>query len=98
MAYMPSVSYLCLEILPMARRLLPLVATLLTCLTTFAVSAANKENPLPAASSERRVEVDTQREQITGADLAARKIPNGAQTIVDAPIDTADAPAGNEKP
>ncbi|KPX71377.1 hypothetical protein ALP50_03631 [Pseudomonas syringae pv. spinaceae] len=87
-----------MEILPMARRLLPLVATLLTCLTTFAVSAANKENPLPATSSERRVEVDTQREQITGADLAARKIPSGAQTIVDAPIDTADAPAGNEKP
>ncbi|NAS99439.1 hypothetical protein CU664_00100, partial [Pseudomonas syringae pv. actinidifoliorum] len=48
---MPSVSYLCLEILPMARRLLPLVATLLTCLTTFAVSAADKQNPLPETSS-----------------------------------------------
>ncbi|NAT25545.1 hypothetical protein CU665_22970 [Pseudomonas syringae pv. actinidifoliorum] len=95
---MPSVSYLCLEILPMARRLLPLVATLLTCLTTFAVSAADKQNPLPETSSERRVEVDTQREQITGADLAASKRPDGAQTIVDAPIDTADAPASNEKP
>ncbi|NAS98415.1 hypothetical protein CU664_03335, partial [Pseudomonas syringae pv. actinidifoliorum] len=49
-------------------------------------------------TSERRVEVDTQREQITGADLAASKRPDGAQTIVDAPIDTADAPASNEKP
>ncbi|MCR8721618.1 hypothetical protein NVV30_23345 [Pseudomonas syringae] len=82
----------------MARRLLPLFATLLTCLTTFAVSAADKQNPLPETSSERRVEVDTQREQITRADLAASKRPDGAQTIVDAPIDTADAPVGNEKP
>ncbi|MCI3946486.1 hypothetical protein BW686_06625 [Pseudomonas syringae] len=79
----------------MARRLLPAAATLLTCLVAFSVSAADKENPLPETSSERRVQVDAQREQITGADLAAQKTSSGAQTIVDAPIDTADAPAGN---
>ncbi|KAA8718576.1 MULTISPECIES: hypothetical protein [Pseudomonas syringae group] len=81
----------------MARRLLPVVATLLTCLSAFSVSAADKDNPLPETSSERRVQVDTQRERITGADSAAQKTPGGAQTIVDAPIETADAPAGNEK-
>ncbi len=41
----------------MARRLLPVVATLLTCLSAFSVSAADKDNPLPETSSERRVQV-----------------------------------------
>lgn len=59
----------------MARRLLPVVATLLTCLSAFSVSAADKDNPLPETSSERRVQVDTQRERITGADSAAQKHP-----------------------
>ncbi|MDA3137207.1 hypothetical protein HG619_25635 [Pseudomonas syringae] len=65
-------------------------------LAALPVSAADRQNPLPSTSSERRAEVDAQREQITGADAAVQKTPNGAQTVVDAPIDTADAPAGNE--
>ncbi|KPY44109.1 hypothetical protein ALO48_100490 [Pseudomonas syringae pv. rhaphiolepidis] len=85
-----------LETLPMASPLLPVVATLLMSLAALPVSAADRQNPLPSTSSERRAEVDAQREQITGADAAVQKTPNGAQTVVDAPIDTADAPAGNE--
>ncbi|KPY63387.1 Uncharacterized protein ALO46_00752 [Pseudomonas syringae pv. solidagae] len=85
-----------MEILPMASPLLPVVATLLMSLAALPVSAADGQNPLPSTSSERRAEVDAQREQITGADAAVQKTPNGAQTVVDAPIDTADAPAGNE--
>ncbi|RMP41967.1 hypothetical protein ALQ26_00905 [Pseudomonas amygdali pv. lachrymans] len=90
------VSYFYLETLPMASPLLPVVATLLMSLAALPVSAADRQNPLPSTSSERRAEVDAQREQITGADAAVQKTPNGAQTVVDAPIDTADAPAGNE--
>ncbi|KPX39814.1 Uncharacterized protein ALO68_03026 [Pseudomonas syringae pv. helianthi] len=85
-----------MEILPMASPLLPVVATLMMSLAALPVFAADRQNPLPSTSSERRAEVDTQREQITGADVAAQKTPNGAQTLVDAPIDTADAPAGTE--
>ncbi|KPX29506.1 Uncharacterized protein ALO77_02541 [Pseudomonas coronafaciens pv. garcae] len=86
-----------MEILPMARHLLPAAAALLTCLAALSVSAADTENPLPQTSSERRVAVDAKRQQITGADLATQKTSGGAQTIVDAPIDTTDAPAGDEK-
>ncbi|RMV05213.1 hypothetical protein ALP17_00881 [Pseudomonas savastanoi] len=85
-----------METLPMASPLLPVVATLLMSLAALPVSAADRQNPLPSTSSERRAEVDAQREQITGADAAVQKTPNGAQTVVDAPIDTADAPAGSE--
>ncbi|RMQ11962.1 hypothetical protein ALP98_00571 [Pseudomonas viridiflava] len=89
------VSYFYLETLPMASPLLPVVTTLLISLSTFAVSAADRQNPLPSTSSERRAEVDDQREHITGADLAVQKTPGGAQTVVDAPIDTADAPGSD---
>ena len=81
----------------MARSLLPLAAAFLMSLTAFSVLAAEKENPLPSTSSEKRVEVDAKREHLTGADAVKEKGSIGAQTVLNAPIATDDAPAVDEE-
>jgi len=80
----------------MARCLLPLAAVFFSCLTVLPASAAEKSSPLPDTSSERRVEVDTQRERITGADTLTNTTPSGEQTILEAPVDTTDAPSADK--
>ncbi len=79
----------------MARSLLPLAATLLLSLTVLSASAADAHHP--SASTDVRVEVDAQREHLTGANAVKAQGTEGAQTVLDAPVDTADAPSGNEK-
>lgn len=80
----------------MARSLLPLAATFLMGFTVSHAIAGDQNNPPLSTSSELRVQVDTKREQITGADDVKEQGSTGAQTILDAPIDTADAPSADE--
>lgn len=77
----------------MARSLLPLAAIFLMGITTISVSAAENKNPMPSTSSDLRVEVEAKREQITGAESAKKSQSTGAQTVMDAPVVTDDAPA-----
>jgi hypothetical protein len=42
------------------------------------------------------VEVDTQRERITRADTLTNTAPSGEQTILEAPVDTTDAPSADK--
>lgn len=81
----------------MARSLLPLAAIFLMGLTTLSVSAAENKNPLPSTSSEVRVDVEAKREQITGAESAKKSQPTGAQTVLDAPVVTDDAPTTDDQ-
>lgn len=81
----------------MARSLLPLTATLLMGFTVCHAKAADHSSLPPSSSSDLRVEVDTKREQITGADDVERQGSTGSQTIVDTPVDTADAPSADEE-
>lgn len=81
----------------MARSLLPLAAIFLMGLTTLSVSAAENKNPLPSTSSDVRVEVEAKREQITGAENATKSQSTGAQTVLDAPVVTDDAPTTDEE-
>ncbi|MCI8211555.1 hypothetical protein AUC61_18660 [Pseudomonas sp. S25] len=81
----------------MARSLLPLAAIFLMSLTTISVSAAENKNPLPSTSSDVRVEVEAKREQITGAESATKSQSTGAQTVLDAPVVTDDAPATDDE-
>ncbi|MBA1230688.1 hypothetical protein G7013_13665 [Pseudomonas viridiflava] len=82
----------------MARRLLPLAAALLTCLINLPASAADNQNPSPATSDALRAQVDAKRQHLTGAEAVTEKQPGGEQTVLDAPIDTTDAPAGDKEP
>ena len=81
----------------MARSLLPLAAIFLMGLTTLSVSAAENKNPLPSTSSEVRVAVEAKREQITGAESATKSQSTGAQSVLDAPVVTDDAPATDDE-
>ncbi len=81
----------------MARSLLPLAAIFLMGLTTLSVSAAENKNPLPSTSSDVRVEVEAKREQITGAENATKSQSTGAQTVLDAPVVTDDAPTTDDE-
>lgn len=81
----------------MARSLLPLAASVLTCFALFstAVSAADNgtPSPSPSTSSDLRVQADHKRAQVTGADAVVARQPAGAQTIIDLPVNTEDAPS-----
>jgi hypothetical protein len=79
----------------MARSLLPLAASVLTCFALFstAVSAADNGTASPATSSELRVQADQKRAHVTGADAVVAKQPAGAQTVIDLPVNTEDAPS-----
>ncbi|WP_439884537.1 hypothetical protein ACTACK_19140 [Pseudomonas syringae] len=81
----------------MARRLLPVAAAVLTCLINFPASAAAHQNPSPATSDALRAQVDAKRQHLTGADALPQKQPTGEQALLDAPVDTADAPVVDEK-
>ncbi|MCD5984905.1 MULTISPECIES: hypothetical protein [Pseudomonas] len=82
----------------MARRLLPLAATVLMCLINLPASAADNQNPSPATSNALRAQVDAKRQHLTGADAVPQEQPTGEQALLDAPIDTADAPVVDAKP
>ncbi|CAM3209741.1 hypothetical protein [Pseudomonas floridensis] len=82
----------------MARRLLPLAAAVITCLINLPASAADNQPPSPATSDALRAQVDAKRAHLTGAHVETQKQPAGEQTVLNAPIDTADAPAVDEKP
>lgn len=81
----------------MARSLLPLAATLLLSFTVLSASAADAHHSSASTSSDVRVEVDAQREHLTGANTVKTQGTAGAQTVLDAPVDTADAPSGSAK-
>lgn len=80
----------------MARSLLPLAATLFMGFTVTSAWATDNSTPLPSTSSEVRTSVEIKREQITGASAAKAQVSTGEQTILDTPIETADAPSADE--
>lgn len=80
----------------MARRMLSAAATWLACCSTFSTWADEISTPIPATSSEIRIEVDAKRAQITGADTARTEATSNNQTILEAPVDTDDAPTVDE--
>jgi len=77
----------------MARRLLLSFSSFLVCLTALSATAADKNSPSNSSSAELRAEVDHKREHITGADAITKKTTNSAQSMLDSPVDTTDAPA-----
>ncbi|SQF98997.1 Uncharacterised protein [Paucimonas lemoignei] len=80
----------------MARRLLPLAASLLMGFNVTCALASDNSTPSPSTSSELRTSVDTKREQITGANAVKKQGSIGEQSILDIPIETADAPSADE--
>ncbi len=79
----------------MARSLLPLAASVLTCFALFSTvaSAADNGTASPSTSSELRVQADQKRAQVTGAAAIVAKQPAGAQAVMDLPVNTEDAPS-----
>jgi hypothetical protein len=80
----------------MVRRLLPLISSVLVCLTALSATAADTNSPSTSSSAELRADVDHKREVITGADAITKKTTGGAQSVIDSPVDTKDAPAIDE--
>lgn len=69
-------------------------ALLATHLNAFADSSAGAA---PAGAQTAREQLDAQREQLSGADQV-RPVAQAANTLVDAPVDTSDAPAQVSQP
>jgi len=86
----------------MNRTLLSVCSVVLFGACSFAAVAADSTHQQTSNSTETlRVQVEKQREQISGVDQVAVPTAQTAQTahsLIDAPVDTGDAPALVQKP
>jgi hemolysin activation/secretion protein len=60
--------------------------------STFSVMAAESTSAQASASQQTRIEIDAKREQITGADKVELPAAKTSAALLDAPMDTEDAP------
>lgn len=83
----------------MNRTLLSVCSVVLFGACSFAAVAADSTPKQTSNSTETlRVQVEKQREQISGVDQVAVPTARTSSTVLDAPVDTGDAPALVQKP
>lgn len=81
----------------MARHLLRAGACALLCITAASAFATDNTPASANTSADLRKAVDEKREHLTGADAVQKKRTAGEQPILEAPIDTEDAPSVEEQ-
>lgn len=83
----------------MNRTLLSVCSVVLFGACSFAAVAADSTYKQTSNSTETlRVQVEKQREQISGVDKVAVPATQTAHSVIDVPVDTGDAPALVHKP
>jgi hypothetical protein len=83
----------------MNRTLLSVCSVVLFGACSCAAVAADSTHQQTSNSTETlRVQVEKQREQISGVDQVAVPTAQTAHSLIDAPVDTGDAPALVQKP
>lgn len=71
-----------------------LCAQSLSALAMDSTSAANTSN----STQEIRAQIEAKRDQLSGAASVSATTPKGPSTVLDAPVDTDDAPAQAQRP
>jgi hypothetical protein len=81
----------------MARYVLRAGACVLLCFTAVSAFATDNTSASSNTSADLRMAVDDKREHLTGADAVQKNRTTGEQPILEAPVDTEDAPSVEEQ-
>ncbi|MCV4286932.1 hypothetical protein OH708_03325 [Pseudomonas capsici] len=73
-------------------------ALLLGASSFYVVAADSRATDNTHSEQEVRAQVDKQRDQLSGADKLAAPVEKGSAALLEAPIETEDAPAQVQKP
>ncbi len=78
----------------MTRSMLPVFGAVLLCAQSLSAFAADSTSTATKGTSDAqvRVQVEAERDRISGADKVTTPVQKGASTLLDEPVDTDDAP------
>ncbi|WGT36621.1 hypothetical protein [Pseudomonas atacamensis] len=78
----------------------PVMGAVLLCAQSLSVMAADNSSSSNDgnANQQLREQIEAKRDQLTGAATLAPATPNGVGTLLDAPVETDDAPAQVQQP
>jgi hypothetical protein len=80
----------------MNRSLLPVIGTVLLCAQSFCALAADASTATTAAQT--RAQIEAKRDQLSGVATVAKPATQSTSTLLDAPVNTDDAPAQVQQP
>ncbi|POD78600.1 hypothetical protein BKM17_07405 [Pseudomonas syringae group genomosp. 3] len=78
--------------------MLSVFSAVLLCAQSVAALAADSTSNATAANQQIRVQVEAKRDQLSGADKISPTTQKSSATLLDAPVDTDDAPAQAQRP
>lgn len=78
----------------MNRSLLPVIGTVLLCAQSFCALAADSS----ATTAQTRAQIEAKRDQLSGVATVAKPTAQSTSTLLDAPVETDDAPAQVQQP
>lgn len=79
----------------MKRLLMPVIGTAFLCVQSICVLAAETSS---ATTADTRAQIEAKRDQISGVDAVAKTVTPSTNTLLDAPVETDDAPAQVQQP
>jgi hypothetical protein len=78
--------------------MLSVFSAVLLCAQSVAALAADSTSNATAANQQIRVQVEAKRDQLSGADKISPTTQKSSATLLDAPVDTDDAPVQAQRP
>ncbi|RMR84708.1 hypothetical protein ALP78_100618 [Pseudomonas coronafaciens pv. striafaciens] len=89
-----------IEIQSMNRSMLSVFSAVLLCAQSALTFAADSTSSTPATGSDQqiRTQVEAKRDQLSGADKIKPAQQQSSSSMLDAPVDTDDAPAQAQRP
>lgn len=84
----------------MTRTMLPVFGAVLLCAQSFSALAAETTSTAKSETSDAqvRLQIESRRDQISGADKITAPAQKGASSLLDEPVKTDDAPAQEQRP
>ena len=84
----------------MTRIMLPVLGAVLLCAQSFSALAAETTSTVKSGTSDAqvRLQIESRRDQISGADKVTAPMQKGNSTLLDEPVKTDDAPAQEQRP
>jgi hypothetical protein len=79
----------------MNRFLLPVIGTVLLCAQSFCALAADSS---ATTTADTRAQIEAKRDQLSGVATVAKPTTQSTSTLLDAPVETDDAPAQVQQP
>ncbi|MGN2436331.1 hypothetical protein [Pseudomonas syringae] len=78
--------------------MLSVFSAVLLCAQSVTALAADSTSNATAANQQIRVQVEAKRDQLSGADKISPTTQKSSATLLDAPVDTDDAPVQAQRP